>query len=81
MLISRHDLAEAGGWRRIPRSVDRGLIEDVERAGGAVYRMHGVGYVLVRHGTGHTWESDDAYFLDQAEDSRQGLDLEFAGVE
>lgn len=80
MLISRDDLATAGGWQRIPRSVDRGLIDDVERSGGSVYRTHGSGYMLVRHGKGHTWESDDAYFLDQAEDRRVGLDEEFAGI-
>lgn len=80
MLISRHDLAAAGGWRRVPRGVDHGLIEDVERAGGKTYRTHGAGYMLVRHGLGHTWESDDAYFLDQAEDVREGLDEAFAGI-
>ena len=80
MMISREALAESGGWRRIPRSVDRGLIEDVERAGGTVYRTHGSGYILVRHGQGHTWASDDAYFLDQAEDMRDGLDQAFASI-
>ena len=80
MMISREALAETGGWRRIPRSVDRGLIEDVERVGGTVYRTHGSGYILVRHGQGHTWASDDAYFLDQAEDMRDGLDQTFAGI-
>ena len=80
MLISREALAEAGGWRRIPRSVDRGLIDDVERVGGLVYRTHGAGYILVRHGRGHTWASDDAYFLDQAQDFRDGLDESFADV-
>ena len=80
MLITRHDLAAAGGWRRVPRSVDRGLIEDVDRVGGKVYRTHGAGYVLVRHGTGHTWASDDAYFLDQAHEVRDGLDEGFADI-
>ena len=79
-MISREALAEAGGWRRIPRSVDRGLIDDVERVGGTVYRTHGAGYILVRHGRGHTWASDDAYFLDQAEVVRDGLDEDFADV-
>ncbi|HDH03326.1 MAG TPA: glycosyltransferase family 2 protein [Actinobacteria bacterium] len=81
LLISRHDLGEAGGWRRVPRGVDRALVEDVENAGGAVYRTHGFGYVLVRHGQGHTWAEEDQYFLDQAEDRRAGLALGWAGVE
>lgn len=80
LLVARHDLDEAGGWRRIPRRVDRALVEDIERAEGRVYRTHGFGYVLVRHGKGHTWEEGDQYFLDQADDRRPGLALEWAGV-
>ncbi|MCY4371920.1 MAG: glycosyltransferase [bacterium] len=80
MLISRHDLDAAGGWRRVPRGVDVALIEDVRRAGGQVYRTHGFGYVLVRHGSGHTWENDDSYFLRHAEHSRPGWAPEFAGL-
>ena len=80
MLISRHHLEAAGGWRRVPRGVDVALIEDVRRVGGTVYRTHGFGYVLVRHGSGHTWESDDTYFLQHAEELRQGWAPEFAGL-
>jgi GT2 family glycosyltransferase len=80
LLIARHDLDEAGGWRRVPRQVDRALVEDVERAGGIIYRTHGFGYVLVRHGQGHTWVEGDQYFLDQADAQQPGLALEWAGV-
>ena len=59
LLIARHDLARVGGWRRVPGGVDVALIEDVRRAGGAVYRTHGRGFMLVRHGAGHTWEVDE----------------------
>ena len=81
MMISRHDLDLAGGWRRVRRGVDRALIEDVMKIGGRVYRTHGAGYVLVRHGAGHTWESDDAYFLHQADQVRPGWAPEFAGLD
>ena len=81
MLISRRDLEAAGGWRKVPRGVDAALIEDVRRAGGSVYRTHGFGYVLVRHGMGHTWESDDDYFIGQAEAVRRGWDPGFAGLD
>ena len=81
LLISRRDLEAAGGWRRAPRGVDTALIEDVRRAGGSVYRTHGFGYVLVRHGSGHTWESEDGYFLRQAESVREGWDPGFAGLD
>jgi len=80
LLISRQDLDEAGGWRRVPRQVDRALVEDVERAAGLVYRTHGFGYVLVRHGQGHTWVEGDQYFLDQADAQRAGLDMAWSGV-
>ena len=81
LLISRRDLEAAGGWRRTPRGVDTALIEDVRRIGGSVYRTHGFGFVLVRHGSGHTWESGDGYFLRQAEAVREGWDPGFAGLD
>ncbi len=80
LLISRYDLETAGGWRRVPRGVDVALVEDVRRVGGKVYRTHGFGYVLVRHGSGHTWENDDTYFLRHAEQIRAGWTPEFAGL-
>ena len=81
MLISGHDLEEAGGWRRIDTAVDQALARDVARIGGGVYRTHGHGYILVRHGDGHTWSAPDSYFLSQAQDTRPGCDLAFAGIE
>ena len=59
---------------------DRALAQDVAASGGKVYRTHGSGFVLVRHGVGHTWKADDSYFLEQAQDGRDGCDLRFAGV-
>jgi GT2 family glycosyltransferase len=81
LLIGRQQLDRIGGWQPVPRSVDRALIEDVHRAGGRVYRTHGFGYVLERRGSGHTWDADDTYFLEQAEMSWPGLALDIAGVE
>ena len=80
LLISRADLREVGGWRVVDRSIDKALIEDVIRAGGAVYRTHGFEYILNRHGHGHTWDTADRYFADQAEFSWDGLQLEVAGI-
>jgi GT2 family glycosyltransferase len=81
MLISRDDLKAVDGWRPVSKGVDKALINAVRKNDGVIYRTHGSGYVLVRHGVGHTWASDDSYFLDQATDQRVGLDLEFAGIE
>jgi hypothetical protein len=63
MLLAKGDLEELGGWRPIPRGVDRGLSERVLRSGRLVYRTHGVGYLLNRHGADHTWTSDHSSLL------------------
>ena len=63
MLLSRGDLEAVGGWRPMPRSVDRGLLDRVLNAGGLVYRTHGFGFVYTRHGDGHTWDPGVDYFL------------------
>ena len=81
LLISRHDLDYAGGWRRLPRQVDLALAEDVLQSGGRIYWTHGSGYVRVRHGGQHTWKMDDSFFLERAFDVRNGFNLEFAGVQ
>ena len=80
MIISRHDLDAVLGWRRVPSGVDKALMEDVVAAGRKLYRTHGRGYMLVRHAEGHTWQADDQYFLEQAEEVRAGCDLAFAGI-
>jgi hypothetical protein len=66
MLISRSDLDAVGGWRPIPRSIDRGLIDRVQGSGGLVDRTHGLGYVYVRRGSGHTALARDEHFLTKA---------------
>ena len=80
VMISRHDLDAAGGWRRMPRQVDLALAEDVLHACGAIYWTHGAGYLRVRHNDGHTWTMGDDFFLRRAASVRDGLDHEFAGL-
>ncbi len=70
-----------GGWPPIASGVDWELLQSVRRHDGAIYRTHGAGYLLVRHGTDHTWSADESEFLSQAEQTRDGLDLEFAGIQ
>ena len=81
LLIARHDLARVGGWRRVPAGVDRALIEDVRRAGGAVYRTHGRGFMLVRHGAGHTWDVDERSLRRGARESAPGWRPGMADIE
>ena len=77
-LIKRTTLNTIGGWRRIRRTEDRGLIEDVVTAGGTIYRTFGHGYLLNRHGEGHEWEVDDGYFQGQAQATVEGRADEWA---
>ena len=80
LMITRHCFEAVLGWRPIPRSVDQALIEDVVSGGHRAYRTHGMGYLLVRHGKGHTWQAEDYYFIAQAHETRAGRDLAFAGI-
>ncbi len=81
LMISSHDLNEAGGWRRVPRRVDIALAEDVAVAGGRIYWTHGAGYLRVRHGGEHTWAVEDSHFLGRASEVREGRDMAFAGID
>ncbi|MBK9738018.1 MAG: glycosyltransferase family 2 protein [Actinobacteria bacterium] len=73
MLISRADLMAVGGWRPVPKSVDRALLDRVLTEGGLVYRTHGLGYVYVRHSAGHTASVADDHFLTRNEGRYGGL--------
>jgi hypothetical protein len=73
ILISRADLMAVGGWRPVPKSVDRALLDRVLASGGLVYRTHGLGYVYVRHLAGHTATVTDEHFLTKVRDRRPGL--------
>ncbi len=73
LLISRGDLAQVGGWRPVPRSVDRALLDQVLGAGGLVYRTHGLGYVYVRHAQGNTAQVRDEHFLTKTTAQYPGL--------
>ena len=57
-------LREVGSFRSVRKFVDASLLAAVAAAGGAVYRTHGLGYLLRRNASGHTWEVDMDYLLD-----------------
>jgi hypothetical protein len=63
LLFKRDFFRSLGGYRPVPTSEDRGLLEDTIDLGGAIYKTHGLGYVLSRHSNGHTWTADTPYFL------------------
>lgn len=64
LLVDRSVLREVGGFRSVRKYVDAQLLAAVTAAGGAVYRTHGLGYVLRRNESGHTWQVDMDYLLD-----------------
>lgn len=64
LMIERALLREVGGYRSACKFVDAQLLSAVAAAGGVVYRAHGLGYVLRRNPTGHTWQVDLDYLLD-----------------
>ena len=80
VVVRRDTLDEIGGWRPMRMGSDKALTQDIAASGGKVYRTHGNGYLLVRHGEGHTWDVEESYFLDQAHETRDGCDLQFAGL-
>ena len=83
LLLAAGTLAAVGGWRDIPRGVERALADDVRRAGLKTYRTHGAGYLMVRHGAGHTWDdrdSSDRRLLERANRVWAGFDPSRAGI-
>jgi hypothetical protein len=64
MMVDRSVLREVGGFRAVRKYVDAQLIAAVRAAGGAIYRTHGLGYLLRRTPSGHTWQVDLDYLLD-----------------
>lgn len=71
MMISREAFTSVGGFRRMNRYVDAGLLRAVLAAGGSVYRSHGHGYLLRRSGSGHTWDPGLGYFVSRARTMQQ----------
>jgi hypothetical protein len=58
----------------VRKYVDAQLLSATHAAGGSVYRTHGLGYVLRRSPSGHTWDAGADYFLD-----RERLDEQWEG--
>ena len=73
ILLARADLAAVGGWRPVPKSVDRALLDRIIASGGLVYRTHGLGYVYVRRPSGHTATVRDEHFLTKVTTTHPGL--------
>jgi len=75
ILVERDLLREVGGFRSVRRFVDAQLLDAVRAAGAGTYRTHGLGYVLRRNPSGHTWQAgeDEVLGADPVLASRPGL--------
>ena len=80
-LISRRALHRVGGWRRIPQVDDSALIGDFVQARQCIYRTHGLGYMMVRHGDHTSCYVSDYQFLVEADRICRGWKPEMAGIE
>ena len=65
LMVSREVLRGLGGFRETRKYVDASIIRSVHHSGAGVYRTHGLGYVLRRRASGHTWEPGLGYFLSE----------------
>jgi hypothetical protein len=58
----------------VSRAVDVQFFQALLRAGGAIYRTHGLGFVARRAAPGrHTWQEPIGYFLAPARDQWPGF--------
>jgi hypothetical protein len=66
LFMTRTLFEAVGGFRPVPRHVDGELCKAVRAAGGRIYQIHGLNYVLRRRAAqGHTWREPIGYFLAQ----------------
>ncbi|MEO3809345.1 glycosyltransferase family A protein [Sphaerisporangium sp. B11E5] len=73
-IVSRSAFEALGGFRPVPRAVDVQFFQALLRAGGAIYRTHGLGFVARRAARGrHTWQEPVGYFLARARDQWPGF--------
>jgi Glycosyltransferase like family 2 len=63
MMIRRDDVLSLGGWRPTSIAEDLSLSHAVRESGGGLHETHGLGFVLCRHGQGHSWKVSSERFL------------------
>jgi hypothetical protein len=56
LMVDAALLRQVGGFRPVRRFVDAQLLAAVRAVGAPIYRSHGLGYVLRRNPSGHTWQ-------------------------
>ena len=79
VLVARRTYDRTGGWSGSAPDAHRGLVADVVRAGGRIYRTHPFGFMRVRRD--HAPEADAASLLEHAELSSRGWRPDLAGID
>jgi hypothetical protein len=73
LMIDAALLRQVGGFRPVRRYVDAQLLAGVRAVGAAIYRMHGLGYLLRRNPTGHTWTMASDELLEDSAVTQPGF--------
>jgi hypothetical protein len=76
LMIDRAAFEAVNGFRALDTSGNDTIVqEDVRRAGGSIYRSHGLNFVVRRRPSGHTWQESPDYFLESVAQTWPGLFL------
>jgi Glycosyl transferase family 2 len=81
MMARKAPLLKIGGWPSRSRGEDTWIVKNFKSAGRGTYRTHGFGYILNRHGQGHTWNTYVDYFLIQSQREWRGLRFDESAIE
>lgn len=81
MMARKGPLKAIGGWPSRSRGEDTWIVKNFKKAGRGTYRTHGYGYILNRHGQGHTWNTYVDYFLIQSQREWRGLRFDQSAIE
>jgi hypothetical protein len=72
-VFERAFIESIGGFPPVPRSVDAAMMKATTAAGGRIFRTHGLGFLVNRRVTGHTWGVPVTYFLRSADRQWRGF--------
>jgi hypothetical protein len=81
MMMRKRPLVELGGWSKRTRAEDLALIRMYDSEGRKIHRIPPLGYILNRHGRGHTWRPAVDYFLFRSERTWRGLRFDVTAIE
>jgi Glycosyl transferase family 2 len=81
MMVRRAPLVELDGWPLRTRGEDLALIRRFLNNGRGIHRIPPHGYILNRHGRGHTWRPAVDYFLFRSERQWRGLRFDATAID